>query len=221
MALAFWLHADRESLKVILGGGAVDEAGNFLLALLEPNVAYLIFATGAWLTVLALLVPGSGIIEVAASLGLIAGLGGLASRGASALGLALIVVSFVVYALADLRAFRIQAPRSESLLANRWLQSVIIIMALVSLAIHQWVMKPILAALRPPPFSGAETLIGERAVVRRAAPTPGQPGMAFLRGERWEVVADQPLEEGDTVEVIRREGMRLIVHKAAHDGNTS
>lgn len=218
----------------------------FLAVFFEPGVAYLIFVGAAWAAVIAFFVPGTLIMEVLAGLGVLVGIVGLLSPQGNILGLTLLIVSFIVYAFADLRVFSAEKDQpvaavqqqklTLSLLATG-LQVVggltlmsslaeislaeVIVVALVSLATHLWIVTPVVSALRPPPQSGVETLIGARAVVRRAPQAPGKQGMVFLNGELWQAVADHPLVEGDEVEITGREGMRLRVQKVGHDHETN
>jgi len=207
--------------------------------ILEPNLLYIILIGAAWLAVVAMFIPGTGYFEVAAVAGLLLGVGGAISQGANAIGLALLALSFGLYALVVLRllllaqagddlapwrrtavvlgviAALIQAAGGLVLFVDvpgvsPW---IVLILALVSLAVHRWMLTPAAAALRPPPQTGSEALIGARAEVRSAQPTPGQAAMIYLNGELWQAVADLPLAAGDRVEVIGREGIRLRVRK--------
>ncbi len=207
--------------------------------ILEPNLLYIILIGAAWLAVVAMFIPGTGYFEVVAVIGLLLGIGGVISQGANAVGLALLAISFGLYALAVLRllmlaqaggdlapwrrtavmlgviAALVQAVGGLLLFVDApgvspW---IVLILALISLAIHRWMLTPAAAALRPSPQTGSEALIGARAVVRGAQPIPGQTAMVYLNGELWQAVADLPLAEGDEVEVVAREGMRLRVRK--------
>lgn len=214
---------------------------NFLTSIFsEPNFLYIVLITSAWIGVVALFVPGTGVIELTAAIGLLVGLGGLASAGSGVVGLGLFGFSFGLYALALLRLFSQEA--GEWRTAMRWPASIwalalsatllqffggvalnaslpdlslvtVALLAVGSFAIFRWMLTPTVRALHPPPQAGAESLIGERAEVRFAPEAPGKPGTVFLSGELWQAVADAPLAVGDTVEVIKRDGMRLHVRR--------
>lgn len=222
----------------------VEDLRLFLAALVDPNVAYLITLGGAWLAVMALLVPGSGLLEIGAAVGLVFGAASLWALAASLPGLVLLAASFVVYALADVRFFAAHKRGSTNAMQERRLLSllatflqvmgglmlfinepgvslwVIGVMALASLAAHLWIIQPVLNSLRPPPQSGAEALIGAVAVVRRAPAAPGKPGMVFFNGELWQAIAEQSLAEGDEVQVVGRKDMTLLVQKAVYEDAT-
>jgi membrane-bound serine protease (ClpP class) len=202
----------------------------------DPNLVYLVLVVGGWVGVVALFVPGTGVIELLAGLGLLIGLGGLLAAGANVIGLLLVAVAFVAYVLTILR--RVTGSEVRPWPVSDWvvalgatlLQAVggllivgslpalspwlVLIVAVFSLAVYRWMLLPIVGALRPQPQSGAEALIGDMAEVRGAPEAPGKPGMIFVNGELWQAVSDQPLAEGDSVRVVARDGMRLRVEKA-------
>ncbi len=65
---------------------------------------------------------------------------------------------------------------------------------------------------RRPSVVGAEGMIGELGHVRRVAPG-GRQVKVFVRGEYWEADADEPVLEGDTVEVTAVTGLHLRVRR--------
>jgi membrane-bound serine protease (ClpP class) len=60
---------------------------------------------------------------------------------------------------------------------------------------------------RRPPTVGPQTIVGEEGVVRGG-------GLVFVHGELWQARSDQPLETGQRVEVVGREGLVLDVKQA-------
>lgn len=210
---------------------------------LASNLIYPVLIAAAWTGILALFMPGSVIAEVLTAVGLLIGIGGLIAGGVHALALALLAASFALYALALWRDFAAAARKplragvfspwglaitatavqvagglaviaSQSSAATRLNVITVLIMAGVSLAAYRWLLLPMISALRPAPKAGAEALIGERAVVRRAPDAPGEPGTVILHGELWQAMAEVPLSKGEAVEVIARDGMRLLVQPA-------
>jgi membrane-bound serine protease (ClpP class) len=67
----------------------------------------------------------------------------------------------------------------------------------------------VVKAARSKPFVGNEHLIGTRAEVRKD-------GLVYLEGALWKAKSDQPLSEGDTVEVSKVDGLTVKVKKV-HD----
>jgi membrane-bound serine protease (ClpP class) len=57
---------------------------------------------------------------------------------------------------------------------------------------------------RRPATVGPQTIVGEEGVVRRD-------GLVFVNGELWQVRSEAPLEPGEHVEVVGREGLVLDV----------
>ncbi len=208
--------------------------------LLDANLMYLLFIAAAWGGVLALFLPGTGIAEFLSASGLLLGLAGLLYGGANVAGLIVLAVSFALYALALLRQFPVRAPwllpgwagaswgLALAATAVQFIGGVllslsmeplslwtVLVLAPGSLAIYRWVLTPAIRVLRRPPQAGVETLIGSRGEVRFAPEAPGRVGSAYLNGELWQIVAEEPLKVGDIVEVTAREGMRLHVRKVA------
>jgi membrane-bound serine protease (ClpP class) len=75
-----------------------------------------------------------------------------------------------------------------------------------------FLMTLVLRTHRSPVRTGSEGLVGERGVAR----TPLEPaGKAFVHGELWSAVAEQPLEAGQPLEVVSVEGLTLRVRPLA------
>jgi membrane-bound serine protease (ClpP class) len=62
--------------------------------------------------------------------------------------------------------------------------------------------------------SGAEGMIGEVGQVRRVL-APGRRVKVFVHGEYWDADTDEPLDEGDKVEVTAVSGLRMRVRRHA------
>ena len=60
--------------------------------------------------------------------------------------------------------------------------------------------------------AGAETLIGEEATVRLACRPRGQ---VQVHGEIWEALCEAGADAGETVRVVGREGLALLVERVA------
>ncbi|GAB4572569.1 MAG: hypothetical protein Kow0077_12310 [Anaerolineae bacterium] len=210
--------------------------------LLEPNLLYGVLVVAAWIAVLALLIPGTGVIEFFAAAGLLLGLGGMFYIGSGWPGLLVTLVAFALYALAMFRQFT--AAQDEkghagemNLLLVAGVASLlqviggllitanvpglawwfVIVLALLSLAVYRWMLLPAASALRPPPQTGEEALVGLVTEVR-AAPTKDRPATIFVDGELWQVISEDDLQAGDQVQVVARQGMRLVVKRVERPG---
>ncbi len=66
-------------------------------------------------------------------------------------------------------------------------------------------------AMQRKPATGKEGLLGERG----RALTPLNPrGQAFVRGEIWQAVSDDPIQEGEEIQVVQVVGLRIHVKRA-------
>lgn len=61
---------------------------------------------------------------------------------------------------------------------------------------------------------GAEGMVGERGRVRRVV-VPARQVKVFVHGEYWDAETDEPLDVGDTIEVVAMSGLRLRVRRPA------
>jgi len=64
------------------------------------------------------------------------------------------------------------------------------------------------------PYTGIEGLLGARGEVRTAL-GPKQKGLIFVHGEYWKAVSDEPISEGEEVEVVGHDGLILKVERVA------
>jgi len=65
-------------------------------------------------------------------------------------------------------------------------------------------------AFKNPVQAGAETLLGQTAVVRERI-EPNKPGKVFVFGEYWSAESDKTLEIGAKVKIVEIKGMVLKV----------
>ena len=61
-------------------------------------------------------------------------------------------------------------------------------------------------------ISGVDEMIG---LVGQSSSSIDPEGKVFIRGEYWNVQADEPIDEGQPVEVVAVEGLMLRVRRAA------
>lgn len=79
-------------------------------------------------------------------------------------------------------------------------------------AFTMWVSYLVVRSQRRKPALGREGLIGEIGEVReRIAGTRG--GKIFVHGEHWNAASEEPIEVGERAEVVRVDGMRLLVRR--------
>ena len=198
-------------------------------AILNPNVAYLALVAGSLLAILALFVPGTGVIEIVALFVLLfAGweVYSMASQ-INLIALALLVVGVVpfifavrksgklIYLLASILALVLGSAylfRGETW----WQPAVDPVIALVGstlTAFFLWITarKSLEAVLAPP--THLRTYIGATG---EATSDIHQEGTVQLESELWSARSEEPIPAGTQVRVIGREGFTLLVERVNH-----
>ena len=210
----------------------------FMHIISDPNIAYLLLASGSLLLMAELADPGlslSGIASVVCFIVAFMALGSLPVNWAGVVLLGVAVVFFVVGLLTDTEAivtvaglvpfvlgslilfspFTISPPAAPDLRVNPWL---IGIMAAAILTFSLVVLRAILAATRLPPKSGAQRLVGRRGIARTDL-SPG--GQVRVELEDWSAVAiGDSIQAGEPVQVVGISGVRLQVTKVDPESST-
>ena len=189
---------------------------------LFPNLVYLLLMAGLWFAALAVVSPGTGVLELVTLVSL------------AAVGLATIILPLNVWAVALLIAglvlFVISLQRSRP---EIWLSISALVLSLGSvfmfevedglMAVHPllavvvsiltlgyfWfaIRKAIVAQQADPSIDPAR-VINQIAEVR----TKLDPiGSVYVLGELWTARAEMPLKPGTAVKVVGREGLLLVV----------
>jgi membrane-bound serine protease (ClpP class) len=89
---------------------------------------------------------------------------------------------------------------------------VVVAVAAVTGGFFAFAIAKVVRAQRWPVTTGREGLIGRLAETR----TPLDPeGSVFVQGELWHATAvDGPIDQGEQVEIVAMEGLRLTVKRA-------
>jgi membrane-bound serine protease (ClpP class) len=190
---------------------------------MDPNVVYLLLLIGLFTSALAVYIPGTGLWELIALAVLAAALYMLLALPTNWLSvLALIAGSFdflmlplyrrrlTVLALLGL-VFQV----GGSILLFNGLSVSWILIALtlgLSLLFYQYVLIPARMSRFHPPVQDDEQLLpgSTGRVVKSLDPL----GTVHIRGELWTAYSDQPIQTGDSVVVLEKDGLRLHVEKA-------
>jgi membrane-bound serine protease (ClpP class) len=193
--------------------------------LFNPNLAYVLLVVGFVITLLAILTPGTGMLELSAFFCL-ALVGYIAFNiGFSPWALIVIVVSLVPFIYATRKPKR-----------GLWLGislAAILICSLYLFNEHGWLpdVNPILAffvsilaggfiwltasktikAHAAPPMHDLDALIGQIGETRTKV---HESGSAQLAGELWSVRSDKEIPPGKSVRILSREGFVLVVEKS-------
>lgn len=198
--------------------------------LLDPNIAYLILVGAALLTMMAVINPGTGLLEIIALfLWLISGYI-IFNLPVNFWALGLMFVG-VVFFLLSLRKFQNLVYLGLSIAAviagsiflfdqPGWQPAVNPILAVVVsvfVAGFVWIVaQKSLEADRMRPVHDLEALIG---AVGEAETAISDEGSVQVAGELWSARSDQPISEGAQVRVVGREGFFLKVEQVG--GNKS
>lgn len=191
--------------------------------LLSPDIAYLLLAGGLVFSVLAILNPGTGLIEVLALFGLL--LAGWAVYNLPINSWALLVLFIgVILFIASVRKARLILLLILSILAlmigsaflfrseiwwqpavDPWLAAIV---SLLSGGFFWLVARKVLEAEQVTPVHSLENLIGEIGEARSDIKNEGS---IHVSGELWAARSQIPIPEGQRVRVIGRDGFILLV----------
>jgi membrane-bound serine protease (ClpP class) len=191
--------------------------------LLNPNVAYLLLAGGLVLVVLALLAPGTGLLEIGAFFVLMLAGWTMLNLPVNWWALAILVVGAVLFVLA------LRKPKQLILLVAAILALVIgsaflfrsehwwipavnpflaIITSMLSAGFFWIAARKILEAWQKRPSHDPDRLIGEYGEAR----TPiHEEGSVQIASELWSARSEQHIPNGKRVRVVGREGLVLLV----------
>ncbi len=211
--------------RLDLAGAAIvriepDFRTRLLVALTDPNVAYLLLLLGAYGLILEFSHPGiyaPGVIgTISLVLGLVAlsiipfDLGGL---GLTLLGIVLMaseafMPSFGVLGIGGVIAFVLGSLMTFDVPGYRLAWPVVVGAAAVSAGLFFLVLAMLVRARRRPRASGDAALLRADAEVLTWA---GEEGEVQTLGERWRAQSDRPLSAGQSVRIVRRDGLTLHV----------
>jgi len=193
--------------------------------LLDPNVAYLFLLAGVLLGLMAIVTPGTGLLEVGTFFCL--ALAGYAVYNLSFNLWALIVLVLSVIPF----VYAIQKPKREWFLAlsilglvmgsvflfatEGWQPAVNPLLALVSSALFagfMWIaVQKTLQASHAVPSHDLSILVGQTGEAKTRIHTEGT---VQVNGELWSARSEERISNGSAVKVIDREGFVLIVEKS-------
>jgi membrane-bound serine protease (ClpP class) len=194
----------------------------FLESALFPNLLYLLLVAGIWLAALAVLSPGTGILELLALVALTGAGAGTMVLAFNWWALVILAVGVVFFVLSlRLNKFEIwlflsalalslgsvflfhtpgEGPAVNPLLA--------LVVSLFTLGYFWIAVRSSIQAQREHPSLDPSNVLGEIGEVRTALdPT----GSIHVAGELWTARSEKVLEPGEKVKVLDREGLLLIV----------
>jgi membrane-bound serine protease (ClpP class) len=193
--------------------------------LLNPNVAYLLLVIGTMLAILALLSPGTGLIEVGALFVLLLAGWGIFNLPVNFWALGVLILGVFPFLLALRRSgnliflgisvLALVVGSAFLFRGEGWQPAVNPLLALLVSAISSgflWVVaQKALEAERATPTHDLSALIG---AVGEAKTEVHAEGTVQVGGELWTARSAQPIPDGAKVRVVRREGLILDVEPA-------
>lgn len=191
--------------------------------LLNPNIAYMLLAGGLVFAVLALLSPGTGVLEIGALFALLLAGWSVYNLPFNYWALALLIIGAVLFILA------IRRPKQVLLLAasilalvagsaflfrgeNWWTPAVhpalAAIVSILSAGFFWMVTRKTLEATLAQPSHDLSALVG---AIGEARTRIDEQGTVQVGAELWSARSDQPIPKGAQVRVVTREGFILVV----------
>jgi membrane-bound serine protease (ClpP class) len=192
--------------------------------LLDPNIAYLFLLAGVLLGVMAIIAPGTGMLEVGAFFC-------LALAGYAVYNLSFNLWALIVLVLSIIPfVYAIQKPRREWFLAisiaglvvgsvflfatDSWQPAVNFPLAFVSSVLYAgfiWIaVRKTLQAAHTRPSHDLSDLVG---MIGEAKTRIHAEGSVQVAGELWSARSEKAVPNGSSVRVVGREGFILLVEK--------
>lgn len=192
--------------------------------LLDPNIAYLFLLAGLFLGLLAIITPGTGLLEVGAFFSLALAGYGVYNLSINLWALIILVLSIIPF------VYAVRKPKRELYLglsilglvlgsvylfaSEGWQPAVNPILALVSSLLYasfMWlVIQKTLQAAHARPSHDLSLLIGQ---IGEAKTRIHQEGSVQINGELWSARSEKSITSGSSVKVVGREGFILVVEK--------
>jgi membrane-bound serine protease (ClpP class) len=203
-----------------------------LTILTNPNIVFLLLSIGVQAILIELGSPGGWVAGFIGVVSLSLAAYGLGVLPVNYFGLIFLLTSFVLFFLelkapthgaltiAGIASFIIGAlvlfNSSDTPSFFRVNVPFVVAMGIITAATFLTAVTIAIRAQRAPIRTGQASLIGRTGRVREAIPTHGQ-GKVHLAGEIWTAELaeeEKPLKEGEQVEVVEVDGVRLRVKKA-------
>jgi membrane-bound serine protease (ClpP class) len=191
----------------------------------NPTVAYFLLMLGFYGLIFELSNPGVVLPGVVGGISLLLGLYALQMLSVNYAGLLLILLAIIMF-LAEIKvpsygALTIGGIISMILGSLMLIDSpapylnislrVIISMTLATVVFFLLLVRAVLLVHRVRPATGSDWLLSATGTVRS---WEGKAGKVFVRGELWNAQGEGPFEEGEEVEAVEVEGLKLRVQNS-------
>jgi len=195
------------------------------LSLLDPNLAYIFLVSFFFLAGIAILTPGTGILEIGAILSLVLAGWGVYTLPTNTWALIILILGVIPFLIAVRFSSRMifLGISIASLVIGAtflfrsdvwWRPAVhpalgVVVSGIVG-GFYWLVTVRVLQAEAAPPSHDLGRLIGKTGEVRSSI-SPDEDGSIQVLGELWTARSSSPLEEGEMVKVVDRMGFVLEV----------
>ncbi len=197
---------------------------NFLL---DPNVAYVVLALSFVITILAMLAPGTGILEVAALATLVSAGFGIANNPVNSWAFIPILIGIVLIFVTMRRTSRwyyLAAAIVILVTGTAFLykgingifaaDTLLVLLVSASMGIFIWIIGYYTRkAFNQRTSRDLSQLIGMAGTATTDIHTSGS---AHVNSEEWSAVSDKPITHGSEITVIERNGLMLKVEKTTN-----
>jgi membrane-bound serine protease (ClpP class) len=191
--------------------------------IIDPNISYVLLVIGFVLSVLALLTPGTGIVEIIGLFSMILAGYGIISNPSNYWAL-LILLPFLpliyVYrktkkdyylifsiALLNIGSFTIFRSETGGFAVS---PLVAIVVVLLNAPILWVIVKKIIEAIDSKSVFDPENIIG---VIGEARTNIFDGGTAYVMGEEWSARSEEKIDKGEKIKVLKKDGLMLLVEK--------
>jgi membrane-bound serine protease (ClpP class) len=192
--------------------------------LFDPNIAYLLLVVGSVLLLLAIVTPGTGVLEIGAFFLLVVASYAIYHIGFNLWALIVLILAIVPF------VYAIQKPKREWALAVSILgliagslylfpsggilpavNPILAIVVSLSVAAFLWlVTRKVVAAYHARPLQDLKSLIGQ---VGEAKTRVKEEGSVQVASELWSARSEEAIPAGSRIRVISREGFTLVVER--------
>ncbi|HRE48925.1 MAG TPA: NfeD family protein [Aggregatilineales bacterium] len=192
------------------------------MILQDANLIYMLLIVGLWTAVFSIYTPGTGAGETISFALLGVGIYAFATNPMTnwiAVGmvtagtLAYLLLPLYRKGLAQLAlvGLAVQMAGGLFIFSGSPVSPVLIVFtATVSFALYQWALLPLLNKRLSDPILGDEELL-PGSVGRVVAQVTPAGGTVHVRSEQWSAYSDDTIPIGESVVVMRRDGLRLVV----------
>lgn len=191
--------------------------------IIDPNIAYVLLIVGFVLSVLALLTPGTGVVEIIGLFSMILAGYGIISNPSYYWALIFLIpflplifvyrklkknyYLIIAIALLNIGSFMIFKGENGEFAVS---PIVAIVVILLNAPILWVVVTKIIEAIDRAPDFDPKNIIGK---IGDARTNIFQDGTAYVMGEEWSARSETKIEKGDEIKVVRKEGLILWVSK--------